>query len=215
MDKNLYLELVDHYERCFEKFGATPKGVDWPNEHDLNVRFQVMLDICHHALKKTEPVSILDLGCGYGALYDFILKNDLANKIQYHGVDLSEKMIISAKNRHPSIQFEVRDILIDRLDPAQFDFVLMNGLLTERTTLSQHDMEEFSHTIIKEAYELSKNGIAYNVMSDHVDWKREDLFYVSFDRMADFLKQQCSKHYTFRSDYGLYEYIVYVYKQKK
>ena len=49
-------------------------------------------------------------------------------------------------------------------------------------------------------------------MSHHVDWQRDDLFHVPFDRMAELLQANFSRHYLFRADYGLYEYTVYVYR---
>jgi SAM-dependent methyltransferase len=214
MSVKTYQPLVDHYESCFEKFGTTPKGVDWPNEQDLYLRFKIMLDICRRELIAGEPISILDLGCGYGALYDFLQQQNVASKVHYTGVDLSEKMITSAKQRHPTIDFQMRDILIDQFALSQFDYVLMNGLLTEKTTMPQDEMETFTAAIVKEVFGNCKKGVAFNVMSEHVDWKRDDLFHMPFDRMAVLLKKNASRHFTFRADYGLHEYAVYVYKKE-
>lgn len=40
-----YQNIVEHYEKCFEKYGDNFKGVDWPNEKDTLIRYKVMLDI--------------------------------------------------------------------------------------------------------------------------------------------------------------------------
>jgi len=63
----------------------------------------------------------------------------------------------------------------------------------------------FSHAAI---------GIAFNVMSKHVDWERDDLFHLPFDTLAEFLEEHLTRNYVFRNDYGLYEYTTYAYQQQ-
>ena len=50
-------------------------------------------------------------------------------------------------------------------------------------------------------------------MSAQVEWKRDDLFHLPLDRLADFLSANLSRHFVIRNDYGLYEYTVYIYKK--
>lgn len=207
-----YQELVQHYEHCLEQHGANHKGVDWPNEKDMNTRFAVMLDISK-PFNKLNQFTLLDLGCGYGALLDYLKNHDLLNRFHYKGIDLSQKMIQVAIDKHDASHFERRDILIEKLVADSFDFIIMNGLFTEKRHLSQANMEMFFVKMIKAAYEASRLGIAFNVMNHHVDWMRDDLFYLPFDRIVSILKENTSRHLTIRADYGLYEYTVYVYKQ--
>lgn len=207
-----YKTLVEHYERCLDAFGAVSKGVDWPNEADLKKRFIVMLDLCAHYLDKN-PIKILDLGCGYGALLDYLISSNQLAKYEYHGIDASSKMIDSAISKHPSSNFEVRDILVDQLPQKSFDFVVMNGLFTEKQTLSASEMESFFVSMITAAFQASRYGIAFNVMHFHVDWQRDDLYHLPFDHMAMLVQKYCGRHLSVRADYGLYEYTVYVYKQ--
>ena len=210
MDRAVYLRIARHYERCLERHGATPKGMDWPNEEDLKRRFKVMLGV----VKDTHrwPVSIIDLGCGAGFLVDYLKENGLDKDFRYKGIDISQAMINSARMRHPDHEFEVRDILEDPLPAGCADYVLMNGLLTEKVDLTHEEMMEFSCLMIKGAYNSCRCGIAFNVMSTHVDWMREDLFHWAIDDVMGFLVRECSRNIVIRMDYGLYEYTVYVYR---
>jgi SAM-dependent methyltransferase len=210
MNEPAYTRIVAHYTDCFARHGATAKGVDWPKDGDVATRYGVMLGVAAgHAL----PFSLLDLGCGYGALLDWM--GERRADIEYRGIDLSAPMIDEAKKRHPGGVFEVRDILTAPLADNSVDFVVMNGVMTEKLTLSQSDMEAFAKQLIKSAFASAKYGIAFNVMSAQVDWKREDLFHWGFDELAAFLNAEVSRHYSFRADYGLYEYTAYVYKQPR
>lgn len=61
--------------------------------------------------------SVLDLGCGYGELAQFV-------KGKYLGIDFSPFVVEKAKEMRPGVQFLVGDIL-DLPDVGQFDTVAM------------------------------------------------------------------------------------------
>ncbi len=205
----LYQRLVEHYETCFEEHGATAKGVDWPDEGDLAARFEVMTGLFRPA---PEGLRLLDLGCGPGLLLDHIAGGPLATRVDYLGIDLSEKMIQSAKSRHPYQHFEARDLLTDPLPEQSVDYVIMNGVLTEKRELTQAEMVAFAREIIAAAYHSARIGIAFNVMSTHVDWTRDDLFHWGCDEVLSFVTNELSRHAVIRADYGLYEYTTYLYR---
>lgn len=211
MDSLAYREIVKHYEQCLALHGPTHKGMDWPKEHDLKTRFDVMLAVIR---PETEPsATLLDLGCGAGLLVDRLKERDLFDPRRYRGLDLSSKMVAAAKERHPEVRFEVRDILQRPLRPRSIDYIIMNGVLTEKLALSQAVMEAYARRLIKAAFDACAQGIAFNVMSSHVDRRRRDLFHWSLDRAVHFLVKECSRHIVIRMDYGLYEHTIYVYRQ--
>ncbi len=45
MAEKKYQDIVSHYEKCFELYGDTHKGVDWPNMPDLEKRYEIMLQV--------------------------------------------------------------------------------------------------------------------------------------------------------------------------
>ena len=59
---------------------------------------------------------------------------------------------------------------------------------------------------------LRGKGVAFNVMSKHVDWERDDLFHLPFDEMAGFVTRNLTRNFVIRNDYGLFEYTVYLYR---
>ncbi len=209
--QNNYLKIVNHYTGCFEKFGETNKGVDWPNMQDLEKRFRVMLDITKYQTPENK-IELLDLGCGFGLLLNFIKENRLEEKFKYNGAELSEPMIQAAKKKWPAENFFMRDIIKDPFQKDAYDYILMNGLLTEKLDLEFDEMFTYSKNLIKSAFNSCKIGIAFNVMSHHVDWQRSDLFHMPFDIMAEFLTKECSRNFIIRADYGLYEYTIYLFK---
>lgn len=205
-----YRHIITHYESCLAEHGASAKGMDWPNEKDLSTRFDVMLEMINVA----RQVSILDLGCGVGLLVDHMEKKGVSEHLDYMGIDVSAKMIAAAKHRHPDKNFEIRDILINPLPSGSFDFVIMNGILTEKRGLRFEQMEDYAKALIKTAYDSCNHGLAFNVMSWHVDWQREDLFHWPIDNVVSFMVAECSRDIVMRMDYGLYEYTIYLYRRR-
>lgn len=199
--------LVLHYEQCLAKYGATPRGVDWPNADDLAARFGVMLELL---AESRERPALLDLGCGPGFALDYLNATGGVDRVEYHGIDLSNTMLDVARTRWPKHEFSCRDIIAAPLPEQSVDVVIMNGLLTERASLSVETMTALAESLVAAAFRVARIGIAFNVMNAHVDWQRDDLFYWPLDPLAHFLKRQVSPNYALRADYGLYEYTCFV-----
>jgi SAM-dependent methyltransferase len=204
--------IVRHYEACLTKHGATPRGVDWPSGADLATRFGVMLELLPQAGDKP---TVLDLGCGPGLLLDYMTLMGVADRVRYLGLDLSQGMIDAARSRWPAHDFACRDICAEPLPDQSVDVVIMNGVLTERVSLSLEAMTALAQALVAAAFRAARVGIAFNVMNAHVDWQRDDLFHWPFDTLAAFLKREIGTNYEFRADYGLYEYTCFVRRQPR
>lgn len=210
--RNEWATIVRHYEQALQAHGPTPQGVDWPNGEDLAARFGVMLETLRACPGRPR---LLDLGCGPGLLVDYLAATGAIDRLDYEGVDLSEAMVEAARRRWPGHAFAQRDIVSEPLEDESVDVVVMNGVLTERVSLSQDAMTRLAKSVVAAAFRAARVGIAFNVMSDHVDWRRDDLFHWGFDEVADFLRREVSRHYAFRADYGLYEYTCFVWREPR
>jgi SAM-dependent methyltransferase len=204
-----YKAIVSHYEDCLLKFGDSFRGVDWPNEKDALTRYRVMLDIIKD---KGSKHSVLDFGCGLGSMLEYIGQQPFADNIQYTGLDMSAKFIAVATKKFPSHKFIEMDVLEIDQHPGTYDYILMNGVFTEKRQLSELEMWNYFMDMIEKVYGFAEKGIAFNVMSKQVDWERDDLFHLSLDQLADFLTRKISRNFVIRNDYGLYEFTCYVYK---
>jgi cyclopropane fatty-acyl-phospholipid synthase-like methyltransferase len=209
MDRKKYLSIISHYEACLEKHGDTHLGVDWPNKADAETRYRVMLDVINQAVP-SKP-TLLDFGCGLSHLYEYMLKSRIKG-IDYAGLDISEEYVRLSRRKFPSNTYYCIDILDQPTAIPNFDYIVMNGVFTEKNDLSFDEMFSYFKEVLRRAFEKANTAIAFNVMSKHVDWEREDLFHLPFDTLADFLTRELSRKFVIRNDYGLYEYTTYVYK---
>ncbi len=205
-----YLKIVSHYEDCLEKYGDTHRGVDWPDPTDAITRYQAMLDVIREDPRT--KVNLLDFGCGASHLLDYIRANQF-NHIGYSGLDISEKFIRLSQEKYPATKYYCLDILQEAIQLPSFDYIVLNGVFTEKRELSHDEMWEYFKQVILKIFEFTGKGIAFNVMSSHVDWERDDLFHLPMDKLAAFLVGKVSRDFVIRNDYRLYEYTTYVYRR--
>ena len=118
-----------------------------------------------------------------------------------------------SRAKFPTIPYYQIDLLEPNASIPTVDFIVMNGLFNYKGVVSFDAMWQYCRTLIRTAMPFARRGMAFNVMSTHVDWQRDDLFHVPLDTMASFLDAEVSRHFVIRHDYGLFEYTIYIYAQ--
>jgi SAM-dependent methyltransferase len=212
VDEPSYLVLQKHYESKLREHGDNHRGVDWPNRADAEKRYDVMLDVISST---SISASLLDIGCGLAHLYERIVEKQRDTQLTYEGLDISPAFIAACRRKFPQITFHQVDILTpDSGLPAarQYDYVILNGVFTEKLAMSHSEMSNFFQRMLIAAFEFARKGVAFNVMSKHVDWERSDLFHLPFDEMAAFVTRNLSRNFVIRNEYGLFEYTVFLYR---
>jgi SAM-dependent methyltransferase len=204
-----YIEIVEHYESCLAKHGDTHLGVDWPKARDAETRYRVMLEL----IRSPRPriVKLLDFGCGTSHLYEHILASG-ATGIEYLGLDLSPKFVELSRKKFPKNAYICADILEEPDAVPTADYIVMNGVFTEKRSLTFDEMLTYFERTLSAVFAKAERGLAFNVMSKHLDWERTDLFHLPFDTLARILIRALTRNFVIRHDYGLYEYTTYVYR---
>lgn len=202
--------IAEHYEKVFAEFGDTFRGADWPVEADVLKRYEVMLGIIPR-VAVGQSTSLLDFGCGSAQLMDHLCRTN-RSWIRYSGMDVSESCIKTASEKYPDCKFYCTNILTSKSSAPPSDYIVLNGVLTEKLSLSQDEMLKFAEELLVRVFELCTKGMSFNVMSKIVDWERPDLFHLSIDQMSELIGRKLSRHFVVRHDYGLYEYTVYVFR---
>jgi SAM-dependent methyltransferase len=202
-----YASIVAFWEECLNAHGDTSFGVGWPRG-DADLRYQVMLELVRPVRTR---VTLLDFGCGASHFYEY-LQSQRSNWIHYSGLDVSNSFLKLSRCKFPDVTYYQVDVLGDPPAPLPvFDYVVMNGIFTYRGSLTHCAMFGYMLQMLRRVAAYTRIGLAFNVMSTHVDWEREDLFHLPLDPLLTFLAREISRHIVVRHDYSLYEYTVYVY----
>ena len=209
-EKKTYLNIVAHYENCFKRFGDSHLGVDWLNKEEAERRYRVMLEVIDKSI--TRKISLLDFGCGVSGLYNYILEQRISN-VEYSGLDISSTFVDACQTKYPNLRYFTVDILDQNSFLPNFDYIVMNGVFTEKLTLSFDEMFSYFCKMTEKVFSLCNYGMAFNVRSELVDNFDEELFHLSMDKLGHFISRKISKSFVIRNDYGLEEYTVYVYRK--
>src|SRR5689334_9894310 len=87
-------ELATYHESMLAVHGSTPGGVGWNGVTAQELRFEQLARL----LRGDAEFSINDLGCGYGALYDYLGRKH--KSFSYRGYDVSAAMVAAASASH-------------------------------------------------------------------------------------------------------------------
>jgi len=120
-------------------------------------------------------------------------------------------MIEAARLRNPELSFECLDILqVER--PEEWDVVLCSGLFNVKLETSDHEWQEFIHATLHRLYGMCRRGIAFNLMTDQVDYREPPLHYANPAEILEFCRRELGRQVVIRHDYPLYEFTTYVYR---
>lgn len=203
---DILTEVAGYYEDKLARYGATPHGVDWNGEEGQRVRFAQLCRI----LPAEARFNVNDLGCGYGALFEYLQSR--YRQFTYHGFDVAESMIAAAGLRYghnPAARF-VRAAAPDRTA----GFGIASGIFNVRQTRSDSEWSQYLVETLDRLNATSIHGFAFNCLTSYsdVDRMREQLFYADPLWLFDLCKRRYARHVALLHDYGLYEFTLLVRK---
>lgn len=206
---NITNSLKKHYESKFEQYGESSQGVDWGDDQaKLDLRYEKMLNLFKD---EGDSISVLDVGCGFGGFLDYLLKYKKLNS--YVGIDVVEDMVKKAQKRFSEDKavFRCENFLEAKFDNKP-DFVVCNGILTQKLDTPAIEMDKFAHKMIRKMFELSNKGVAFNVMSTKVNFFANNLYYRNPSELLSWCMSELTTKIKLDHSYPLYEYTIYLYK---
>ena len=209
--KEMIDKFVSKYEEFYNEHGDSSAGVGWFKAEMTDPRFNALTS---HIPKYCGR--ILDFGCGLGAMYEWMKekKDPRTYEIEYIGIDITPNHIEVAKQKYPECEFFLGDILSDPtiLDKIGFvDYSVLCGVFTMKIDFSDDDMFEFMKNILKKVWSSTRISMSFNLTSDLVDYKKDVLMHVPFDKIAKFVNDELSRNFEIKAHYGEgYEYSVIV-----
>jgi SAM-dependent methyltransferase len=102
-----------------KEFAGTAQGLLMPDEVTYHRRLVKGVEL----VKSLNPLSVLDVGCGYGDLGMMLPQGCI-----YLGIDMTEWIVEEAKKRHPKLDFQMMTLQQMDLD-RPFDVVVCLGIL--------------------------------------------------------------------------------------
>lgn len=194
-------KIIERYEGRIKEFGPVQKSLGWLKGRQ---RFRFLY------LKQIERFvnndSVLDVGCGYGDLKDFLLREKWNGK--YTGVDIVPKLIEIAREKYQDIDARVTDILMDKFE-EKYDWVFSSGALTSIT--EAEDTYVYFEKMLTKMFSLCNKGVSVNFCSPYVEFQSDVNFHPDITKLLQIVTK-LTKRFSLRHDYMPYEFTIYLYK---
>lgn len=204
MTKKILTEINKYYTAKISTHGATSSGVDWNSRESHFLRFEQLSKI----LPKDLIFSLMDYGCGFGSLIEFLLENNF--KFNYSGYDISEEMIIKAKSIYSSsnISFD------SKLNGNKYEYTIANGIFNVKLESTNQGWQKHIEKTLNKINQISKKGFSFNILTSYSEkeFKKGYLYYADPLYFFDFCKRHFSKNVALLHDYELYEFTIIVKK---
>lgn len=199
-------QVANYYSAKLAEHGETPRGVDWNGEESQVLRFDQLTKV----IDQPDGFSLDDLGCGYGALFDYL--NSRYEDFTYSGCDVSGDMIRAAHDRYansPNALFTV-----NAEPPQMADYGIASGVFNVSLDRSNVEWREYLEATLDVLDRTSHLGFAFNCLTSYSDTdKMQDyLYYADPCALFDLCQRRYSRHVALLHDYGLYEFTILVRK---
>jgi SAM-dependent methyltransferase len=188
--------MVDRYSTRLRSFGADPRTLGWDRKESQAARFSAAARTVSFVDR-----SVLDIGCGLADFGNYLYGDPALAPASYSGIDINPDLIKVCRQRHPSGNFEVRNVLRRPYSEERWDIVTMFGLLNLRFT--EFSNEEYAREFIAEAFRICGEVLVVDMLSARADaeYSPEDfVYYYQPTAMLDFAFQ-LTPHVTLLHDY--------------
>jgi SAM-dependent methyltransferase len=199
-------EVSAYYSSKLEKHGVSPEGVDWNSEHGQAIRFEQLIKV----VRGDDNFSINDLGCGYGALLEYV--RGRFPRAVYFGCDVSQAMIDAAAAAHGLDDRASFNVAKEPFCSA--DYGVASGIFNVKLGCPLHEWRQHVIETVDALNRTSRRGFAFNCLTSYSDSDkmRSHLYYADPLEIFDHCKRNYSRNIALLHDYDLYEFTILVRK---
>ncbi|MDV2482610.1 class I SAM-dependent methyltransferase [Methanoculleus sp. Wushi-C6] len=188
------------YSERHRTFGYSPQTLGWGKHGRQALRFSVLT-----AVGNLQGKSILDVGCGFGDLYDYLTAQGWTG--HYVGIDLVPDLVEEGRKRFPDAELLVGDFE-EQTFTGRFDYVVASGIFN--FLLTQEDNWAYIMRTLEKMLALAQSAVAVDFMTTWVDFQNPIAFHTDPCVLIQNIRS-LTRRFTLRQDYMPYEYALYLY----
>jgi SAM-dependent methyltransferase len=207
VERDILPAVEAYYSAQLARFGPVPLGVDWSSAAAQTLRFDVLL----RAIRPEGPFSLLDYGCGYGALTDHLAARGLG-ACRYVGYDISDAMLRAASSRPGALDHR-RFVGAPEALP-EVDYCVASGVFNVSLGVPPEAWFAYMAGIWDEMSRLSRVAFAFNCLSALAEGPKrlQLLYYADPARVFEHCRRTYAPFVSLLHDYPLPEFTLVVRK---
>ena len=198
----------EYFTGKITKHGPAPQGVDYNGAQAQTARFEQLAKI----IDPSSHFDVIDFGCGYGALLDYLQQRGL--DFSYYGFDVLASMVDAGRQAHkeqPNALFTTDESAL-----SVCDYVIAGAILNNKFGAPVADWRDHCLVVLDKINSLSAKGFAFNLLSSYSDAdgmaQRPDLYFADPLAYFDHCQRKYSKNVSLLHDYGLNDFTILVRK---
>ena len=199
-------QVAAYYSGKIARHGVTPMGVDWSCAPTQQLRFVQLLKVCDFS----RPFSLNDVGCGYGALLQYLDDRHATTGIDYLGIDLSAAMIRRARRRWAGRGDA--HFMLGHASPRVADFTVASGVFNVKLDCRIDLWRQLTAQALTNMRDTSRRGFAVNFMTfrPHHEATHPGLFRTLPDEWISYCETRLGLEVELVSDYGMHEFTLLI-----
>jgi len=207
------MKSLNIYKQKFKEFGVSPQSLQWKSKGAAHQRFRQFWAEIDFNNK-----SVLDVGCGYGEMGNFLIKK--YENVIYKGVDIMPEFIENGKKIYPDLDLEIGNYFsrskAEVCETITYDVVLCSGALNSNFGTKKENLE-FRKKAIKTMFEHTNNCLAFNVSGGHpkpTNKKGSNIWYSDSLEILEYC-MSLTRRVILRHHYHPTDFTMFLYKVKK
>lgn len=198
-----------YYRNLYQNYKGMPMAVSSESLEHKKLRFRQISGV----FKSSTRFSIHDVGMGLADYFLYLREFYGDREITYSGSDILDDYVKEASSRYPGVEFKLRN-LAEKRDADRYDYVVASGVFHQRHETRIGDWEYFIERLLENSFSMCKRGIAFNMISPFVDYYQLPVYYANLPKWLNYINDRLSRFFEIHHDYALYEFTVFVYKEK-
>jgi len=205
--KGMLMPITKAYRMQYRREGATPKGVFWANADNVGQRFKILSSVFDPEDIATGDATIADLGCGYGAFYDYLKAHPVIRGGEYRGYDICESLLDACKTRikDPRASFHLN---MRVTEPADYSFV--SGTFNLKMDANEDDWLTYTQISLKALWEQTNKAMAFNMLDIADAAPMDGLYYADPRVFESFCRESMSGDVKVMTNYGLPDFTIFI-----
>jgi len=203
MKKNFGSKMINTYEDQFKEHGYSPSSLGCGKGRQ-DIRFKALTE-------NIKEGKLLDFGCGFGDLAIYL--DELKIGVDYHGCDVMEKFILTAKQNNPEKNFFLTEI--GEPLTSEYDHIVASGVFNFLYSKDRNEHISFVYKTIEDLFKFCNQSLSIDFLSPIIDFTGPDAYHQDIDDLMNFISTKLTRRFQLDHSYMPYEFCVHIFKQQE
>ena len=202
--------IREYFSMRFSEHGRDATGVDWNSAYAQEVRFEQLAKV----ILPDKPFTVLDFGCGYGAMAEWFRRVGLDYQ-HYYGYDIVEASLVSGSEKFsgdPAVSFHRS---LDEIPVC--DYLTASGVFNIKMEAAYDEWTDYVISSLETFNKKTSRGFSVNFLTSYSDAdrmaERPDLYYADPCKIFDYCRRHFSRNVALLHDYKIWDFTILVRKE--